>query len=67
MVLHSFLGSFLPWTPTRLGLRLMKIACDILNAGIPIEAPFLRGKLAGASQLSKVINGGLEYGSQFFH
>ena len=66
-IFNSFQASFLAWTPTRLGLRLMKIACDILNAGIPIEPPFLRGKLAGASQLPKVIDGGLEYGSQFFH
>ncbi len=66
-ILNSFLVPFLAWTPTRLGLRLMKIACDILNAGIPIEPPFLRGKLASASQLPKVIDGGLEYGSQFFH
>src|SRR5581483_5322688 len=66
-MLNSLLGSFLPWAPTRLGLRLMKIARDILNAGVPIEPPFLRGKLASARQLPKVIHRRLENRRQFLH
>jgi hypothetical protein len=50
-----------------LHISLVKVAGDILDTRVAVEASFLRGELAGACELAQVVDGGAKHWRQLLH